>query len=193
MFERKYKNVAIFGEFSERSFLENAVAVLKNEGFRNSDISFLAPKSLGWSNIELEKMSQVPEGVAAGASTGAVLGGALGWLIGIGALAIPGIGPFIAAGPIMALLAGAGLGSGVGGLTGGLIGAGMSEYEAKRVIGGLNQNQTLLAVHCDNRQWTTKAKNLLTQAGAKNISTQTEKDGWKEADAYESSTSAILL
>src|SRR5580704_8490293 len=107
------------------------VDALKIAGFQNKDVSALLPDVSGSQNVAYKNDTKAAEGVSAGTSTGAVLGGALGWLTGIGALAIPGLGPFIAAGPIMALLSGAAIGGGVGGVVGGLIGWGIPEYEAK--------------------------------------------------------------
>ncbi|MEO8026753.1 MAG: DUF3341 domain-containing protein, partial [Bryobacteraceae bacterium] len=108
---------------------------MKQAGFRNTDISVLFPENEGTKDFALSKSTKAPEGASAGAASGAVLGGALGWLVGIGALAIPGIGPFIAAGPIVAALTGVGIGATVGGLSGALVGMGIPEYEAKRYEG----------------------------------------------------------
>jgi hypothetical protein len=126
------KNTAVFGIYPNRTSAENAVDALKAADFRNSDISVLLPEGAGTKDFAHEKNTKAPEGATTGAGTGALLAGGLGWLLGIGALAIPGLGPFIAAGPIMAALAGAGVGGAVGGLTGALIGMGIPEYEAKR-------------------------------------------------------------
>src|SRR6202041_1732783 len=123
------KNTAVFGIYRTQPDVEYAVGLLRAEGFRNTDISVLFPENKGTKDFAVEKNTKAPEGTATGATTGAVIGGALGWLAGIGALAIPGIGPLIAAGPIMAALAGAGAGGGVGGLGGALIGMGIPEYE----------------------------------------------------------------
>src|SRR5258705_11040171 len=116
-----------------------------------------------------ENATKAPEGAAAGAGTGVVLGGALGWLAGIGALAIPGVGPLIAAGPIMAALSGAAVGGAVGGITGALVGMGIPEYEAKRYEGKIKGGNILISVHSDNRDETKKAKEIFEQAGAKEI------------------------
>src|SRR5512141_2875580 len=125
------KNIAVYGIYTSRPKVEEAVEALKDAGFRNEDISVLFPHGGGNKEFAVEKETKAPEGAATGAGTGAVVGGALGWLVGIGALAIPGLGPFIAAGPIMAALAGAGAGGLVGGIAGALIGMGIPEYEAK--------------------------------------------------------------
>ena len=128
-----------------------------------------------------EKHTKAPEGATTGATTGALAGGALGWLVGIGALAIPGLGPFIAAGPIMAALAGAGVGGAVGGLTGALIGMGIPEYEAKRYEGRVKDGGILLSVHSDSSDEVKRAKEILEQTGAQDISSTGEAAGKKPA------------
>ena len=167
-------NTAVFGIYSSRSGVENAVDALKAEAFRNTDISVLFPQNEGSKDFAHEKGTKAPEGAAAGAGTGAIVGGALGWLAGIGALAIPGLGPFIAAGPIMTALAGVGVGGTVGGLTGALIGLGIPEYEAKRYEGRMKRGRILLSVHSDNADWTKKAKRILEETGADDISSTGE-------------------
>jgi len=168
------KNTAVFGIYPHRESLEDGIVDLKTSGFRNTDISILYPENSGNKDLAHEKSSKAPEGIAAGVGTGAVLGGALGWLAGVGVLAIPGVGPFIAAGPIMAALAGVGVGSAVGGLTGAMIGAGIPEYEAKRYEGRIKSGGFLLSVHCDNSQWTKLAKAVLQRTGAEDISSTGE-------------------
>src|SRR6476660_9462487 len=142
------KNTAVFGIYATRRSVENAVDSLKIDGFRNTDISVLLPQNEGTKDFAHEKQTKAPEGAATGAGTGAVLGGTLGWLTGIGALAIPGLGPLIAAGPIMAALAGMGVGGAIGGITGALVGMGIPEYEAKRYEGVIRKGGILLSVHC---------------------------------------------
>ena len=164
------KNTAVFGIYSTRADLERAVSALRSDGFRNTDISVLYPVNEGSKDLAHTQASKAPEGATTGAVTGAVLGGTLGWLVGIGSLAIPGLGPFIAAGPIMAALAGAGAGGAVGGVTGGLIGLGVPEYEAKRYEGRVRKGGILLSVHCDESEWTKKAKRVLEYTGAADIS-----------------------
>jgi hypothetical protein len=154
--------------------VENAVDTLKAEGFRNTDISVLFPQNVGTKDFAHQKNTKAPEGATVGAGSGAVVGGALGWLAGIGALAIPGIGPFIAAGPIMAALAGAGVGGAVGGITGALVGMGIPEYEAKRFEGRVKDGGILLSVHCDDSEWTGKAKEILERTGAEDVSSTGE-------------------
>lgn len=165
---------AVFGIFHDRSSVEKAVERLKADRFSSSDISVLIPQPGGSDQFAHEKGTKAPEGATAGAGTGLVLGGALGWLAGIGALAIPGMGPFIAAGPIVALLAGAGTGAAVGGLTGGLIGMGIPEYEAKRYEGFVKDGGILLSVHAANSDLITRAKEILESAGANDISSTDE-------------------
>ncbi len=168
------KNTAVFGIYGTRVDVENAVDTLRSQGFRNTDISVLFPDNIGTKDFAHEKNTKAPEGAATGAGTGAVVGGALGWLAGIGALAIPGIGPFIAAGPIVAALAGAGVGGTVGGIAGALIGLGIPEYEAKRYEGRIHRGGILLSVHSDNSDWTEKAKVLLKRTGATDIGSANE-------------------
>lgn len=168
------KNTAAFGIYSTRAAVENAVDTLKADGYRNTDISVLFPQNVGTKDFAHEKNTKAPEGAAAGAGTGAVVGGTLGWLAGIGALAIPGLGPFIAAGPIMAALAGAGVGGAVGGITGALVGMGIPEYEAKRYEGRVKDGGILLSVHCDDSSWTKKAKQVLERTGAEDVSSTGE-------------------
>src|SRR4029450_200179 len=147
---------------------------LRQTGFSASDISVLAPDRSGMRDFGHQITTKAPEGATAGAGTGALLGGALGWLAGIGALAIPGLGPFIAAGPIMAALAGAGVGGTVGGLVGALVGMGIPEYEAKRYEGRIKSGGILLSVHCDDSEWTKKAKQILEETGAEDVSSTGE-------------------
>ena len=168
------KNTAVFGIYPAYSSVESGVDALKVAGFRNTDISVLFPENVGSKDFAHKKNTKAPEGATAGAGTGVVIGGALGWLVGIGALAIPGLGPFIAAGPIMAALAGAGVGGTVGGLTGALIGMGIPEYEAKRYEGRVKDGGILLSVHCDSSEWTKRAKEILENTGAQDISSTGE-------------------
>ena len=168
------KNTAAFGIYNDRESVERAVEALKAEGYRNTDISVLFPETTGTKDFAHEKHTKAPEGATTGAGTGAVVGGALGWLAGIGALAIPGLGPFIAAGPIMAALAGAGVGGTVGAVAGALVGMGIPEYEAKRYEGRVKSGGILLSVHCDNSEWTKKAKQILEDTGAEDVSSTGE-------------------
>jgi len=171
------KNTAVFGIYPTYPAVDAAVEALRLAGFRNTDISVMFPENAGTKDFAHEKGTKAPEGAAAGASTGAVVGGAVGWLAGIGALAIPGLGPFIAAGPIVAALAGAGAGGTLGGLTGALVGMGIPEYEAKRYEGRVKKGGILLSVHSDNSEWTRKAKSILEGTGAEDISSTGETKG----------------
>jgi hypothetical protein len=168
------KNTSVFGIYTSYTNVENGVDGLKAAGFSNRDISVLFPESAGSKDFAVAKATKAPEGATTGAGTGAVVGGALGWLLGIGALAIPGLGPFIAAGPIMAALAGAGVGGTVGGLAGALIGMGIPEYEAKRYEGRVKDGGILLSVHSDSSDWTKRAKEILESTGAQDIASTGE-------------------
>jgi hypothetical protein len=168
------KNIAVFGIYQNQSEVNEGVDALVAAGYRTADISVLFPDNQGTKDFAHEKNTKAPEGTAAGASSGMVLGGALGWLTGIGALAIPGIGPFVAAGPIVAALAGAGAGGAIGGFVGALIGMGIPEYEAKRYEGRVRSGGFLMSVHCDNADWVTRAKKIMRETGAEDIGSATE-------------------
>jgi len=147
---------------------------LKAAGFSGSDISVLMPDKSGTKGFAVDNQTKAPEGAATGAGTGAALGGGLGWLAGIGALAIPGLGPLIAAGPIMAALTGAAVGGTIGGVTGALVGMGIPEFEAKRYEGKLKGGQVLISVHSEDSAETERAKKIFESAGAEDISTSSE-------------------
>ncbi|MFT3696377.1 MAG: hypothetical protein QM831_24770 [Kofleriaceae bacterium] len=168
------KKIAVFGLFNTRGQVEQAIDTLRAAGFRPADMSALLPDWGSTSEIAHEKHTKAPEGAAAGAATGGIAGGTLGLLVGLGALAIPGLGPLIAAGPIVAALAGAGAGGAVGTLIGSLIGMGIPEYEAKRYESFLNQGGAILAVHADNSEWAKKAKQILDACGGRGIDTRHE-------------------
>jgi hypothetical protein len=168
------KNTAVFGIYRDEAHVTDAVDALRTAGFRNTDISVLFPDNRGTKDFAHEKNTKAPEGTAAGATSGMVLGGALGWLAGIGALAIPGIGPFIAAGPIVAALAGAGAGGALGGIVGALVGMGIPEYEAKRYEGRIRSGGILMSVHCDSSEWVARAKRLLHETGADDVGSASE-------------------
>ena len=170
MINKKGSN-AVFGIYDSRSAVDKAVDELKSGNFRNQDISVLLPTKEGTQDFAHEKATKAPEGATTGATTGAVLGGGLGWLVGLGTLAIPGIGPFVAAGPILSALSGAAVGGTVGGIAGALIGMGIPEYEAKRFEGYVKGGGILLSVHVDDSEWGKKAKEILKRTGAKDIAT----------------------
>ena len=150
------------------------VDALKVAGFSNNDVSVLLPDKQGTKDFAHKKNTKAPEGATTGGVTGGVLGGALGWLVGIGALAIPGVGPFIAAGPIIAALSGAAVGGAVGGLTGALIGLGIPEYEAKRYEGKLRSGNILISAHTENSNEAHRAKEIFQRLGAEDISSTGE-------------------
>src|SRR6202051_5131534 len=169
------KKTGVFGIYSTRVAVENATDSLIRAGFPAADISVLLPESLGGPKaMGTEKATKAPEGTAAGVTTGGLIGGTLGLLAGVGLLAIPGLGPFIAAGPIMAGLAGLGVGGAVGGGTGALIGMGIPEFEAKRYEGRLQKGGILLSVHCDTGDEIKRAKDVLKSTGGEDISSTGE-------------------
>jgi hypothetical protein len=168
------KNTAAYGIYNDRPEAERAVDALLNAGFRAEDISVLMPDNVGTKDFAAEKNTKAPEGTTTGVVAGGAVGGTLGLLAGIGALAIPGLGPFIAAGPIMGALAGIGTGGVVGGIIGALVGMGIPEYEAKRYEGMIKEGRVLLSVHCDNSDWVKRAKDVLEQTGAQDISSSGE-------------------
>jgi hypothetical protein len=164
------KNTAVFGIYATPATAENGVDHLISLGFTNSAISVLMPDDETTRAFAHEKNTKAPEGTTTGAATGGVIGGTLGLLAGIGALAIPGLGPLIAAGPIVAALAGMGAGGAVGGIVGALVGMGIPEYEAKRFEGAVKDGGTLLSVHCDTSDQISMAKQALRDTGARDIS-----------------------
>jgi len=180
------KNTAVFGIYRSASLAEKAVDHLIAGGFSNDDISVLLPDEQSSKNFAHEKNTKAPEGTTTGATTGGVIGGTLGLLAGIGALAIPGVGPFIAAGPIMAALAGVGVGGTVGGLIGALVGMGIPEYEAKRYEGRVKDGGVLLSAHCNTSDEVTRAKKILEQTGAQDISSSGEAAPEKPIPTYAS-------
>lgn len=168
------KNRVVYGIYRDRPQVEQAVDRFLTAGFRNEDISVLLPENVGTKEFAHEKHTKAPEGTATGAAAGGVVGGTLGLLAGIGALAIPGLGPFIAAGPIMGALAGVGAGGAVGGLVGALVGMGIPEYEAKRYEGLVKNGGILMSVHCDNFDWVDRAQELMKETGADDTSSTGE-------------------
>lgn len=168
------KNTAVYGIYNSREAAEGAVDRLLAANFRNEDISVLLQDNVGTKDFAHEKHTKAPEGATTGAVAGGVIGGTLGALIGLGALAIPGVGPLIAAGPIIGALTGVGSGGVVGGLIGALVGMGIPEYEAKRYEGRIKQGGILLSVHCDDENWVDKAKHVLRETGAEDIASAGE-------------------
>lgn len=168
------KNIAVFGIYRTSSQAESAVDRLIQSGFTNDSISVLLPDDESSREFAHEKSTKAPEGTTTGVTTGGVVGGTLGLLAGIGVLAIPGVGPFIAAGPIMGALAGLGVGGAVGGIIGALVGMGIPEYEAKRYEGRIKEGGVLLSAHCDTSEQITRAKEVLKTTGAEDISSSGE-------------------
>ena len=161
---------AVFCTVKTINQAEDIVGRLRAAGFSSGDISALMADKAGTRNFAVDNQTKAPEGAATGAGTGGILGGGLGWLVGIGSLAIPGVGPFIAAGPIMAALGGAALGAAVGGLTGALVGLGIPEYEAKQYEGKIREGNILISVHAETSEEIDRAKEVFTRAGAHDIS-----------------------
>jgi len=169
------KNTAVFGIYKTTRHAESAVEALIAAGFSNQDISVLFPDKQTTKEFAHEKNTKAPEGTTTGVVSGGAIGGTLGLLAGIGALAIPGLGPFIAAGPIMGALAGMGAGGAIGGVVGALVGMGMPEYEAKRYEGRVKDGGVLLSVHCETSEEIDRAKEILKRTGAEDISSAGEK------------------
>jgi hypothetical protein len=167
------KSKSVFGVYLTRSDVESAVTAFKSAGFSSSDISVLLPEHSG-KELVTENSTKAPEGAALGVGSGAAVGGALGWLVGVGALAIPGIGPVIAAGPIVAALAGIGVGGALGGFAGCLIGVGISESEAQRYEGRLLKGGILVAVHCETFNEIKRAKELMKGTRAEDVASSEE-------------------
>ena len=176
-------NKSVFCIATSRGQADQIVDQLKTANFSSNDISVLFPDKDTTRDFAHEKHTKSPEGAVAGAGTGGVIGGALGWIAGIGALAIPGVGPFIAAGPIIAALSGAAIGATVGGIAGGLIGLGIPEIEAKRYEGKVKAGNLLLSVHTENSEEINRAKDIFTRAGAEDICTTGEASTPKDSKA----------
>jgi hypothetical protein len=171
------RNTAVFGIFATQLQAERGVDTLIAAGFPSADISVLLPDTRATKDFAHQKETKAPEGATAGVTAGGIVGGTLGVLAGMGALAIPGIGPLIAAGPIMAGLAGLGVGGAVGGLVGALVGMGIPEYEAKLYEGRVKNGGVLMSVHCDTAECVRRAKELLKGSGAEDIASSGETAG----------------
>jgi hypothetical protein len=165
---------SVFCLVSTRTQADQIVGRLQDAGFSNNDISVLFPDKDTTRDFAHEKNTKAPEGAVTGAGTGGVLGGALGWLVGVGALAIPGVGPFIAAGPLLAALSGAAVGATVGGIAGGLVGMGIPELEARRYEGKIKQGNLLISVHTEDSAEAKRAEQIFKDANAEDICTTGE-------------------
>ena len=168
------KNTSVIGIYTDRTTVSDAIDVLHKKGYRATDISVLASDNQGSKDFGHEKHTKAAEGAATGAAMGAVVGAALAWLVAIQTVAIPGLAPLVAAGPVLAALAGAGAGGAVGWIAGLLAGLPLSEYVAKRYAGRIRRGGILLSVHCDSPEWRTRAKKTLRDTGARNISSAPE-------------------
>jgi hypothetical protein len=186
------KNTAVFGLYATPGVAESAVDHLLATGFTNSDISVLLPDDESTRAFAHEKHTKAPEGTATGVATGGIIGGTLGLLAGIGVLAIPGVGPLIAAGPILGALAGLGAGGAVGGVVGALVGMGIPEYEAKRFEGAVKNGGTLLSVHCERSEEISAAKKALKETGAHDIASSGEAGSATPADEAAAEPHAAL-
>ena len=164
------KNTVVFGIYRDTTVLGGALEELRVAGFRSTEVSVLIPEHSRARNFVHKKDTKAPEAATTSTASGAGIGGALGWLAGLGALAIPGLGSFIAAGPIMGMIEGAGAGGVTGGIAGSLVGVGIPEYEAKRYGGRIKSGGILLLVHCDNSDWVKRAKSILEQTGGQDVS-----------------------
>jgi hypothetical protein len=171
------KNTAVFGIYKTIGHAERAVETFTTAGFSNNDISVLLTDAQTTHDFAHEKNTKAPEGATAGVATGGIIGGTLGLLVGLGALAIPGIGPLLAAGPIVASLAGLGAGGAAGGIIGALVGMGIPEYEAKRYEGHVKDGGVLMSVHCDDSKRITRATELMRGTGAEDIASTGETVG----------------
>ena len=180
---------AVFGIAKSEDQAIRIANDLKLAGFSANDISVLFPDKQGTRDFAHEQHTKAPEGAVTGVVTGGVIGGALGWLVGIGSLAIPGVGPFIAAGPILAALGGVAAGGTVGGIAGGLIGMGIPEYEAKRYEGKIREGNILISVHTENSDEVSRAKDIFQNAGAEDVAYSGEEsvNGKSRGEIYESS------
>lgn len=179
------KHVAVFGIYATPDLAENAVDYLVKKGFANSAISVLLPDDETTRGFAHEKHTKAPEGTAMGATTGGLIGGAFGLVVGLGALAVPGLGPLMAAGPIIGVLTGLGAGGAVGGIVGGLVGLGIPEFEAKRYEGAIIEGGILLSVHCATAAQAPLAKQSLRETGAKDIASAEEETSASEPTAIE--------
>lgn len=167
------KGLSVFGIYSKRSDMEAAASALKEAGIPMSNISVLLPENPEKQPVA-ESSTKAPEGAAVGAGSGAAVGGTLGWLVGVGALAIPGIGPVLAAGPIVAAIAGIGVGGALGGFAGCLVGVGISEDEARLYEGRLAKGSVLIAIHCETAREAADARKIMERTGAENVGSTRE-------------------
>jgi hypothetical protein len=168
------KNTSVIGIYEDRATVSDAIDVLHRAGYRATDISVLSSDNQGSKDFAHEKHTKAPEGAALGAAVGAVVGAALAWFASIQTATITGLGPLVAAGPVLAALAGTGAGGALGWIAGWLAGVRLPEYVAKRYAGRIRRGGILLSVHCDSQEWCDRAKKTLQETGARNISSASE-------------------
>jgi hypothetical protein len=171
------RNSAAYGIFADEATAKDAVEALKASGFRANDISLMRPDNLGTKDFAHEKHTKAPEGAATGGTVAGVAASLLGYMVGTGAMSVPGLEPLAAAGPVMAALGGLGAGAIVGGITGGLVGLGIPEYEAKRYMGRIRRGGILMSVHCDDTHWAHSAVKILRRHGATDTGVRGEARG----------------
>jgi hypothetical protein len=168
------RNTSVIGIYTDRTTVSDAIDVLHKAGYRATDISVLSSDNQGSKDFGHEKHTRAPQGAATGAAVGAVVGAALAWLVSIQIVAIPGLAPLVAGGPVLAALAGAGAGGALGWIVGFFAGLSLPIYVAKRYAGRIRRGGILLSVHCDTREWCNRAKKTLKDTGARNISSAPE-------------------
>lgn len=179
----KQEHVSVFGIYDSIAPIEQAITDLKLAGFRREDISIIVPSADGDSELGHVNSTKAPEGAVVGGTTGAAIGGVLGWLAGVGSIAIPGAGPFIAAGPIMGLLSGVGMGGTVGSVAGALAGLGVPEYEAVRYEGHVHQGGYLVSVHATDDESAERARRILVATEATDVSSKVESPAASRAES----------
>jgi hypothetical protein len=168
------RNKSIFCIAPSEAQASEIVHRLKHAGFADNDISALLPDKTGTKDFAHEHHTKAPEGAAIGGVIGGIVSGILGWLAGVGFLAIPGLGAFVAAGPVLGALSGAAVGGVLGGVVGALVGLGVPEYEAKRYTGKIREGNILISVHCGAEGQSERARNIFEQAGAYDIASSAE-------------------
>jgi hypothetical protein len=170
------RNTSVIGIYPDRTTVADAINVLHKAGYRATDISVLSSDNQGSKDFAHEKHSRAQAGAAVGAAVGALIGAALAWFVSAQnqTFAIPALGSLVAAGPLLAALAGAGAGGTLGWIVGLLAGLSQSEYIARRYAGRIRRGGILVSVHCDSREWCDRAKKTMQDTGARNISSASE-------------------
>ena len=168
------RNTSVLGIYPDRTTVSDAINVLHKTGYRATDNSVLSSDNPGSKDFAHERHSRALEGAAVGAGAGAVIGAALAWFVSVQTVSIPGFGPLVAVGPVVAALAGAGAGGALGWIAGWLAGLGQTEYIARRYAGRIRHGGILVSVHCDSPEWCDRAKRTLKDTGARSISSASE-------------------